>query len=268
MCVLGIAWILGQNWDFYDFRSAFYSKVSMGYRQIWIPRKDTTTKEKLGKIVQDLGYTGRMADFTDVPKQTFIVKHIPLTSQQEEALKELPLEYPDPIVLIGKKHQVEQGILSGTEFESAKTFETGKLEVIEDLISEYPKTLIFAKYTEQIELIRKHIESIGIPCYTLTGSTKNRGDLLHKAESLSQCVVIAQASISAGYELPSFRCTIYASQDYSFVNKEQSEWRTLRMNALDKNIYVYLISGKVDKAVYESLENKSDFHEAIFAKKV
>ena len=50
------------------------------------------------------------------------------------------------------------------------------------------------------------------------------------------------------------------------MNKEQSEWRTLRANNLDKNLYVYLLSGKVDNAVYNTLLNKQDFHEAQFAK--
>lgn len=266
MCVLGIAWMLGKTWDFYKFREAFYTQVRMGMRQIWMAKKDQATKDRLGKAVRTLGYTGRMSDYFDVPTQTFVVKQVPLTSAQEKMLKELPLEYPDPLVLVGKKHQVEQGVLAGTHFSESQVFPTGKLEAIEDLLEEYPKVLIFAKYTEQIHLIEKYIQKLKIPVYTLTGATKDRGDMLHKAENTPRCVVIAQTAISAGWELPSFRCTIYASQDYSFVNKEQSEWRTLRANNLDKNLYVYLLSGKVDNAVYNTLLNKQDFHEAQFAK--
>jgi len=264
MCVLGIAWMLGINWDFYQFRSTFYTQVKMGYRSIWMVRRDKETKERLGKAVQKLGYTGRMSDYFDVPLQTYVVKHIPLSTQQQKMIKELPLEYPDPIVLTGKLHQVEQGVLTGNQFSDSQIFDTGKLEAIEDLCEEYPKVLIFAKYTEQIYLIEKYLSDRGIKCYVLNGATKDRGSMLHEAESSDSCVVIAQASISAGYELPSFRCTIYASQDYSFVNKEQSEWRTLRSNKLDKNLYVYLLSGKVDNAVYKCLEGKGDFHEAQF----
>lgn len=268
MCVLGIAWMLGKTWDFYKFREAFYLQVRMGMRTIWMAKKDQATKDRLGKAVRTLGYTGRMSDYFDVPQQTFVVKQVPLTSAQEHMLKSLPIEYPDPLVLVGKKHQVEQGVLSGTHFSDSQVFETRKLEAIEDLVEEYPKVLIFAKYTEQIHLIEKHLQKLKVPVFTLTGATKERGDMLNKAETLPRCVVIAQTAISAGWELPSFRCTIYASQDYSFVNKEQSEWRTLRANALDKNLYVYLLSGKVDNAVYNTLLNKQDFHEAQFAKVV
>lgn len=266
MCVLAIAWMLGIKWNYYDFRSTFYTQVRMGQRNIWMVRKDQGTKDRLGRAVQKLGYTGRMSDYFDVPQQTFIVKKVPLTKSQEDRLKTISLEFPDPLVLVGKRHQIENGVLKGDEFTQSETFETGKLEAIGDLMSEYPKVLVFAKYTEQIELIKKYVEDQGVPVFTLTGATKDRGELLTKAESLPECVVVAQASISAGYELPSFRCTIYASQDYSHTNKEQSQWRTLRANNLDKNLYVYLLSGKVDNGVYEALENKSDFHEAIFIK--
>lgn len=266
MCVLALAWILGREWDFYDFRSAFYVPIKMGYRKIWMPRKDNESKERLGRAVQKLGYTGRMSDYFDVPDQTFVVKQIPLTTSQEKMLKELPLEYPDPLVLTGKKHQVEQGVLAGTHFCDSQVFDTGKLEAISDLCDEYPKVLIFAKYTEQIHLIEKYLKKRKLSVHLLTGQTKDKGAIIKQAEESESCVVIAQASISAGYELPSFRCTIYASQSYSYVDKEQSEWRTLRSNNLAKNLYVYLISGQVDNAVYKTLQNKEDFHEAIFAK--
>ncbi len=267
MCVLGLAWMLGKEWDFYKFRDTFYSEVRMGNRRIWMAKRDSATKERLGLAVQKLGYTGRMSDYFDVPRQSYVVKQIPLTSDQLIEIDELKTSYPDPIVQVTKIHQVEQGVLKGNQFEPSKSFRTNKLEAIADLVEEYPKVLIFAKYTEQIRQIEHYIvHELGHSVYTLTGETQHRGELLKAAEKDPRCVVICQSSISAGYELPSFRCTIYASMSYSFVDKEQSEWRTLRSNALDKNLYVYLLAGKVDNAVYAALQNKQDFHEAQFAK--
>lgn len=86
------------------------------------------------------------------------------------------------------------------------------------------------------------------------------------AEQVTPCMVIAQSGISAGYELPSFRCTIFASMDYSIVNYTQALGRTLRINNLQKNLYVYLLAGEIDKAIYKAIENKEDFNEAIYSK--
>jgi len=262
MCLLG-----KKTLDSFDsFRRTFYVPIKMNFREVWMAKKDTESKDKLGQLVQAMGYTGRLSDFADVPEQTHRVVNVPLTSKQVEKLKELPIDFPDPLVLIGKRHQVEQGVLKGNEFEESQTFPTGKLDVIEDLYEEFGKVLVFAKYTEQIDQIADYFGSRNVLGYTLDGRTPNRGDVISWAEKADKCIVIAQASVSAGYELPSFRCTIYASQSYSYVDYAQSLGRTLRINNLQKNLYVYLLSGEIDKAVYKALENKGDFQEATYAK--
>lgn len=266
MAVLAHAWLLGKDWDFLKFRETFYFKLPIHGREIWSPKVTTVLKERLGKAVQGVGFTGRLCDFIDVPDQTHKVINVPLTKEQEHALASIPLEYPDPIVQIGKKHQIEQGVLKGDQFNLSQKFKTGKLEAIEDLHAEFNKVLVFAKYTEQIELIADHFLGLKVPVYTLTGATKDRLTLMEQAEKSTNCIVIAQSSVSAGYELPSFRCTIYASESYSHVDNVQSIGRTLRINNPQKNLYVYLLSGEIDKAIRRSLENKQDFSEAVYSK--
>lgn len=265
MAVYALGRLLGRTWDFYEFRSTYYVPVKMNFREIWMPKKDSQTQERLGSCVRKLGYTGKLDDWVDVPEQTHKVINVPLTKEQVAKLKELPLEYPDPLVLVGKKHQVEQGVLKGNEWEDSQVFPSGKCEVIEDLYEEFGKVLIFAKYTEQIDHMIDYFGSRGILGWVLDGRTANRGDVMEWAEKAEKCIVIAQSSVSAGYELPSFRCTVYASESYSFVDHEQSKGRTLRINNLNRNLYVYLISGEIDKAVRATLSLKQDFSEKIYA---
>ena len=267
LAVFALLVLLGRNplSQFDRFRARFYVPVNMNHREIYIARKDEDSQNELGLLVQSCGYTGRLSDFADVPPQTHRVVNVSLSKEQVAKLKGLPIDFPDPLVLVGKKHQVEQGVLKGNEFEDSVTFPTGKLDIIEDLYHEFGKVLVFAKYTEQIALIEAHMIQF-CPVFTLTGATKDRGEVIALAEKVSNCVVIAQASVSAGYELPSFRCTIYTSQSYSYVDYAQSLGRTLRINNLQKNLYVYLLSGDIDRAVYKALENKGDFQEATYAK--
>ena len=264
MSVYGLGKMLGRTWDFYQFRSIFYMPVMMNFREIWMPKKDIQTQEKLAKLVKELGHTGRLEDWFDVPEQTHKIVNIELTLEQKKKLKELPLEFPDPLVLVGKKHQVEQGVLKGNQFEPSQSFSTGKLEAIEDLYEEFGKVLVFAKYTEQIEQIKKHFKDF--PVFSITGATKDRGLVIQMAENSPHCIIIVQSTISAGYELPSFRCTIFASESYSIVDYVQSLGRTLRANNLQKNLYIYLVAGEIDKAIRKAIDLKEDFSEAIYAK--
>ena len=268
MAVLAHAWLLGKDWDFLKFRETFYFRLPMHGREIWSPKVTTVLKERLGKAVQGLGFTGRLEDFIDVPEQTFVEKHVPLTPTQISRIKQIRLDYPDPIVRVGKQHQIEGGTLKGDRFNESEVFDTGKLEALEDLHEEYPKLLVFCKYTEQIELIANHFRKLKVTVLCLTGSTKNRLDLITQAESLSNCIVVAQTSISAGYELPSYRCTVYYNESYSTVDAQQSLGRTLRINNPQKNLYVYLLSGEVDKGVRRALAIKEDFNERIYAEKI
>lgn len=264
MCVYGIGKILGRDWDFYKFRSVYYIPVLMNFREIWVPKKDAATQERLGACVRGLGYTGKLDDWFDVPEQTHKVINVPLSKEQQNKLKDLPIEFPDPLVLVGKKHQIEQGVLKGNEFEESQIFPTGKLEAIEDLYEEFGKVLVFAKYTEQIEQIKSHFKDCVV--LSITGKTEDRGTVIQTAENSSKCIIVIQSTISAGYELPSFRCTVFASESYSIVDHEQALGRTLRANNLQKNLYVYLVSGEIDKAVRKAIELKGDFSEAIYSK--
>lgn len=268
LSVLAHAWLLGKEWDFLKFRETFYFRLPMHGREIWSPKVTTVLKERLGKAVQGLGFTGRLEDFIDVPEQTFVERHVPLTASQISRIKQIRLDYPDPIVRVGKQHQVEGGTLKGDRFNESEVFDTGKLEALEYLHVEYPKLLIFCKYTEQIELIANHFRKLKVTVLTLNGSTKNRLELITQAESLSNCIVVAQTSISAGYELPSYRCTVYYNESYSTVDAQQSLGRTLRINNPQKNLYVYLLSGDVDKGVRKALAIKEDFNEKIYAGKI
>lgn len=267
MSVWAHARLLGKRWDFYEFRDTFYVKLPMPGREAWKPRSDASSKERLAKAVKSLGYTGRLEDWFDVPDQVFRTMYSELSGEQKRAIEELPLHYPDPLVLLGKTHQVENGVLA-EDFEETRRFKSEKPEQILSLYEEFGKVLVFAKYTAQIEALEEFLTKQKVRVFVLTGKTKERGELLRGAESSEACVFIAQSQISAGYELPSFRCTVFASMSYSQVDFVQSLGRTQRANHISKNLYVFLLSGEVDRAVYKSVViEKQDFHEHVYAQK-
>lgn len=272
MCVLGIAWILGENWDFYKFRDVYYTQVNIGSRKIWVVRKSHEVKERQGKAVRNLGYTGKLSDYFDFPEQVYITKEVGLTSEQIKKLRELPLEYPDPIVLCGKRNQVENGILNGDKFNDTEYFDNRKLEVLVDYAMEFPKMIVFSKYIHQIEKIAGAIKKeTGKKVFIITGDVKERGDIIEEAEKTEECVLIVSSQISAGWEAPSFPVMIFASMSFSLIDRVQGEGRILRANNLKKNLYITLVArdkeDTVDEAVFEAIENKKDFSEAIYSKR-
>lgn len=264
MTVWGAAKVLGKDWNFYEFRDIYYTKLPMPGREVWVPKSDSATKDRLAKCVQKLGYVGRLEDFFDVPDQTYKTIFLEPTVAQAKRMKELPLEYPDPLVLLGKRHQIENGVLAGDEYSDPETFDNQKIEKIEELALEFPKMVVFAKYRHQISEIER-VLSENYRVLTLTGDTKDRGEVISRANKSDQCIFICQAQISAGWELPDFPVMVFASMSYSIVDRVQAEGRILRANALKKNLYIDLVvKGGIDEAVYKSIKNKKDFNERLY----
>lgn len=250
MSVWALAQLLGHFWDFYKFRDAFYIRLNMPGREVWQPRKDSFTKDRLAKAVQKLGSVWKLSDGFDVPEQTDITKACLLTAGQKALIRDLPLEYPNPLVLIGKRHQAEQG--------------ESKCEAVSDLQAEFGKVIVYCRYIEQIRQMEEYFKTQKITTLTLTGTTRERRSFMQSAERMEEGVAIIQSSISAGYELPSFSCMVFASCSWSWVDYVQAKGRILRANALKKNLYVHLVSGEVDKAVLAALGEKKDFSERVF----
>lgn len=251
MTVWAAAELLGVKWPSWEaWRENYYVKLPMPGREVWQARKDAKSKRDLAYGVSLLGYVGRLNDWFDVPPQIDKVVKCPLDKGQEEVIKSLPIEYPDPLVLIGKIHQAEQG--------------ESKILAVEDLFEEFGKVLVFARYRVQIDALAEHF-SKKTTVYTLTGDTKKRSEVIRDAEKAEAGVIIVQAQIATGFELPSVNCVIFASMSYSFVDHEQSKGRVLRANKLGKKLYVYLISGEIDGAVLKCIENHKDFSEQLYA---
>lgn len=265
MTVWAAAKILGRSFDFWNWRHEFYIKLPMPGREVYVPKDDSNTKDKLAKVVQAIGHVGKLSDYFDVPDQTYRTVWLELNEKQKKRMKELALEYPEPIVLLGKKHQVENGVLAGDEFKAPELFENQKIDKLLELGEEFPRMVIFVKYTAQIKAIVDAFQDTDKKVFVLNGSTKDRGGLLKAANECHYGVFIAQAQVSAGWELPDWPVMVFASMSYSVVDRIQGEGRILRANALKKNLYIDLVvKGGIDEAVFDSIKNKQDFNERIY----
>ena len=275
MSVWAIGVLLGNNWDFHQFRNKYYTEVRIGgVRRIWLPKKTEEIKQELANLIKRLGYTGSLNDFFDVPEQTHKVIEIDLTAEQKVAVTDMSFSEPDPLVRRARLRTIENGVLYGkkivegenkTDTMSDETiiFKNNKIPYILERAQEFPKLLIFANYTAQIQEIEKALKKEGYNVSTLTGATKDRS-FIHKVnESPHPHIIIAQCAISSGYELPTFPCVIYASKSFRHVDYEQSTGRVLRSNALKKNLYIHLVVKGCDMDCHDTVMNGQDFQERL-----
>jgi len=251
--------------SFYEFRDIYYIKLPIPGRQVYSPRKDRAAKERLGRTVRKIGYTGRLEDYFDVPNQTYRDVHLGLTGAQAKALLDVPLLYPDPLVGTQKEYQVENGFL--IDDDEVTDYPELITDKVLDYYEEFGRVFVVMMYTRQIEKFAAVCEKKKIPHFVLTGATKDRKELMEAANKAEQGIVIAQAQVTSGYELPTYPVVVFASVSHRIVDYIQAQGRVQRANAIKKNLYIHLITGDQSEARLESLKNKEDFHEATYAKK-
>jgi superfamily II DNA or RNA helicase len=277
MNLWALATLMGYKWNFYEFRDIYYSPIRMGFRTMWAPKKGDKIKERLARSFKKLGaITGRLQDWFDVPEQTEIEKYFELTTEQKKAITEMRMTEPDKMSVMTKSRAIENGILyydrptvTGEKTISmkrdTKIFPSEKIDYILERALEFDKLLIFANYIGQIEYIEQALKDEGYIVFTLTGQTKKREDVIATAQRLKKCIVIAQASVSSGYELPDFPCCIFASKSYKALDLEQGKGRILRAGHLKKNLYIHLIiRDGIDEKCHKTVMSGMDFQEKLY----
>lgn len=275
MSMWGIGILFGRDWDFRDFRKVYYNEIRIGgVRRIWVPKKTPEIQQRLASLVQKFGYTGGLNDFFDVPEQTHKTVEIDLTGEQKRAVEEMTFAEADPLIRRARLRTIENGLLYGKRIENIdgrtdkmtqKTtiYKSNKIDYIIERAMEFPKLLVFANYTAQILEIEKALKAEGYNVSVLNGQTKDRSFIKRVDQSPEPHIIIAQCSISAGYELPSFPCVIYASKSWKFVDYEQSLGRVLRSNHLKKNLYIHLVVEGCDKDCHDTIMSGQDFQEKL-----
>jgi superfamily II DNA or RNA helicase len=264
-------WALGRivnnnTFTWIQFRDQFYHIRYLGQRMIWEKNEDDASRDRLMKFLSTFADIVTLDDCFDMPEQIDLEPEmLKMSKEQEKAIEDARLEESNPLVFVSQQHQIENGSLKGNEFRDDKTFPSAKIERIRELAEDNDKLLIFCRYTLQIEEISRDLASLGYNVETITGA--NSADhyaISQRAESAEKCIIVAQISVAAGWEVPSFKVVVYASMSYGYLDFIQSRGRVIRGNKLSRHVFYFLHSGPVDKAVYERIKKKKDFDPLLY----
>lgn len=264
MNIYALGRLLGKKWEYRKFKDHFFYDVTMGRRTV--PMVRPGIEEDLKKIILELGDTVKLDEITDVPDQLFETEYLSLSDKQRKGIENIMES--NFIVRFTQQHQIENGALKTDGYRGDKLFPNDKVARILDLATEHPKLAVFCRYSLQIEGLvqalrrQKNLK----PIFVITGDTPHRDKVIQRAEAADEAIILINASCSEGYELPSFGVIVFASLSFSLKDYIQCQGRFLRINRLKKNVFIHLVSGEIDTAVYECIMKKQDFHLEIYAK--
>ena len=222
------------------FRSAFFYEQWFGKKTVWLPKKDKKTEDKLIALLKSFGETLAVEQVFDLPN----TMTIPIYFNETKEQKKLKAENEDihHLARFSALHQIEAG--AGM-----------KDEWLKDLCEKNKKVMIVCRYTDQIIRLAKLLDGV-----ILNGDTKNKKEVIDKAEQAEQCVFIVNGAIAEGWGVPSFSVMVFASLDWSYIKYFQMTQRNKGPKQTQKTVdYVLLTKGGVDEDVWGCLEKKEDF---------
>jgi len=263
--IYGLATILGFKWNYMDFRHRFFREQYYGSRSIWLPK--TGIENDVADLVRQIGDVVSLEECFDVPDQVYETEMFTPTAEQKKADKWIKENESDPLVRTTKYHQIASGIKKGNEFSDDESYKSDKNNRIIEHCERTNKVVVFSRYNLHLNHLSEMLTKNKIPHAIINGDVDDKETIFEKAERADRFVLLINAMCSVGYELPSFGLVIFGSLSYSFVDYTQAQGRVLRANALKKNVYINMITeGSIDEAVWDSIQRKQDFDEAIFSK--
>lgn len=181
-----------------------------------------------------------------------------------------PDKMPDESHIIKDKHK-KPNYEKNPEWEAAKQFHADNLleqgakdKTIAEISRGYRKVVLVVYRSQEVERLRKKL-SKERQTFVVDGGTKDVHAVELEAEACPECYIIIQASVGAGFEIPSFPCMIFVSQGYGVRNFVQMKGRICRSDDLIKSVgrkkldYFYLHGGKCDKMIYEAVQAGREF---------
>lgn len=279
MSIWAAAKLLGVEIDYFEFRKHFYIPIDMGFwNAVYMPIRTDDAKERLAQITKSLGRVLRIDDIKDVPPQIYITKEFDLTKAQKDMLKTLGSRFTGDATIRAKTHQIENGVLYEDVYDprtnqiqkTATRIDNEKVDYIVERSYEFDKMLIFATYTEQVDMIAEALRKLDKNVFVVDSRTKDIKEVELQVESMKSAYVVAQSSMSSEWEFKSCPVTIFASLTNRSIDYIQGQGRIQRYDNVKKNTYIHLITEypkSVDSKWFKTIMSGRDFNEALYDKK-
>jgi superfamily II DNA or RNA helicase len=225
-----LACYLGIYWDVRKFRDEFFYFTDRYGRWHYEPKSEW--RIDIRPYLESISDIVLLKDCIDVPQHF----HEVILIKQKTESKDLDWH---------TRHRAEQS--------------EAKWKRLKELMDGYRKVIVVVYYRDQID---DYVKRIGNDrqVFVLNGDTKNQDEVIEQAKKADDCIFLLQASMGAGFSAAEFSVMIFASMSFKYVDYIQSTGRLNSTDNIHANRYVYLIGGKCDAAVYETIMAGNDFN--------
>ena len=163
-------------------------------------RVKTAVLDELPEKIEDVRTCSLSPEQLSLYRNTIATKGVALMNKLRSEKEALP--YIHIFALLNMLKQIcDHPALALNQVDQWRDFECGKWDLFCELLGEGldsgQKVVVFSQYLGMIDIMERHLEDLGVPFVTLTGSSRNRGALVDRFNNDPDCRVFL-GSLKAG----------------------------------------------------------------------
>lgn len=260
-----LKWLGKERHSFYAFRNYYCLMGGFGGHQIVGYRN----LNQLQTILDTCMLRRRKTEVLDLPEKVYMTEYVEMGSKQEKIYKEVGDTIkenidkikvsPNPLAQLIRLRQAT----AATEILSTDICESAKLDRLEELVEEVvangDKTIIFSNWTEVTELVEKRLKSYN-PA-VITGKINDTERDVQKNKFMTQdnckCIIGTIGAMGTGLTLTAGSTVIFLDEPWNRGNKEQAEDRAHRIGATKTVTVITLIcKNTIDERINDIVYRK------------
>lgn len=274
--------------SFTNFRDVTHKPRPRGYSTLWVEKKTEKATTRVRDFLRTFGYFKEM----DKAEPNIINLAIDLTVAQRLKILETGEKYPEKKTEINGsiakdavdensavrntiKYGIECGVFTQYVFDDeAHTqkkisieIENNYLAKLVEIVKLEQNPIIFAQYLKQIDVIARYLkENTNFNIVVITGSIKetDRAKALNDIANMPNTILIAQSSISAGWQTLISSATIFASVT-RWRHYQQGIGRNSRYQNRHevKNVYRLYLGPMSEHIWNDIIDQRQDFNDSL-----
>ncbi len=195
-----------------DFRDRYGSNLEAdaeswhfsGLRRLTAPfvlrRVKTAVLDELPEKIEDVRTCALSPEQNDLYRQAIATRGTALMKKLKTEGE--PLPYIHIFALLNMLKQIcDHPALALGALDRWEVHDSGKWDLYQELLEESldsgQKVVVFTQYLGMIKIMEEHLQRVGVPSVTLTGASRNRGDLVDRFNNDEDCRVFL-GSLKAG----------------------------------------------------------------------
>lgn len=245
-------------------------EVELALQKLLHPFKMRRTKHQvlpdLPAKIEDIRHCGMSDEQVAMYKDVLALKARPLLEQLQNDAS--PVPYLHVFATISLLKQICDHPALINQAADYTKHASGKFELLKELLEEAlgsgHKIVIFSQYLQMIEIIKKHLHSLGVGHVALTGQSRDRGAIISKFQNDEDCKVFVGSLLAGGIGIDLTAASVVIHYD-RWWNASKENQATDRVHRIGQNRNVQVLKlvtrGTLEEKIDRLIQSKRSLFE-------